>query len=43
MLAEAMRRGSACTGDFTTADHLSMAELPIADVRARFGVVPLSS
>jgi len=43
MLAEAMRRGSACTGDFTIADHLSMAELPIADVRARYGVLPRSS
>jgi len=43
MLAEGFRRGAACTGDFTTADHLAMAELPIAEVRAKFGVPPLSS
>jgi hypothetical protein len=43
MLAEGFRRGAACTGDFTTADHLSMAELPISEVRARYGVPPLSS
>jgi hypothetical protein len=43
MLAEGFRRGAACTGDFTTADHLSMADWPIADVRARYGVPPRSS
>jgi hypothetical protein len=42
MLADAFRRGEACTGDFTAADHLAMVELPLADVRARFGVPPLT-
>ena len=42
MLAEAFRRGEACTGDFTAADHLAMVELPLADVRARFGVPPIA-
>lgn len=41
-LADAFRRGEQCTGDFTTADHLAMVELPLADVRARFGVPPLA-
>jgi hypothetical protein len=41
LLADAFRRGAACTGDFTTADHLALVELPIAEVRARFGVPPL--
>jgi hypothetical protein len=41
-LAEGFRRGEACTGDFTAADHLSMVELPLADVRAQFGVPPLA-
>jgi hypothetical protein len=38
LVAEAMRRGSACTGDFTAADHLALADVPLAEVRARFGV-----
>ena len=41
MLAHAFLRGSRCTGDFTTTDHLALAAVPIADVRARFGVPPL--
>jgi hypothetical protein len=41
LLADAFRRGEACTGDFTTADHLALVELPIDEVRARFGVPPL--
>ncbi len=41
MLAHAMWRGAQCTDDFTTVDHLAMAELPLEDVRARFGVPPL--
>lgn len=36
--AHAMWRGAQCTGDFTTADHLALVELPLADVRSRFGV-----
>ena len=43
MLGEAFRRGSLCTGDFTTADHLALVELPISDVRDRFGVPPRRS
>jgi len=41
LVARAFARGAACTGDFTTADHLAMVELPLDDVRARFGVPPL--
>jgi hypothetical protein len=40
-LAHAMARGAQCTGDFTTADHLAMVELPLDEVRARFGVPPV--
>jgi len=39
--ARALARGSRCTGDFAVADHLGMAVLPLADVRARFGVPPV--
>jgi hypothetical protein len=39
-LAHAMVRGSECAGDFTTADHLAMADRPLAGVRAEFGVPP---
>ncbi|MSO38287.1 MAG: hypothetical protein EXQ69_08565 [Acidimicrobiia bacterium] len=41
MLASAFLRGSQCTGDFTSVDHLALVEMPIADVRAQFGVPPL--
>jgi hypothetical protein len=41
-LADALRRGEQCTGDFTAADHLAMVELPLSEVRARFGVPPLT-
>ena len=40
LLAEGLRRGAACTGDFTAADHLALAALPLDDVRARFGIPP---
>ena len=40
-LADAIRRGEQCTGDFTTADHLAMVERDLADVREQFGVPPL--
>jgi ubiquinone biosynthesis protein Coq4 len=43
LLAEAFLRGSQCTGDFTAVDHLALVELPLADVRGRFGVSPLHS
>jgi hypothetical protein len=41
LVAEAFDRGAACTGDINAADHLALAELPIREVRARFGVRPL--
>lgn len=41
MLAEAFRRGSECRDDFTATDHLALVELPLAEVRRRFGVPPL--
>jgi hypothetical protein len=41
LVAHAMWRGAQCTGDFTTADHLSMIELPLTDVRERYGVPPV--
>lgn len=37
-LAHAMWRGTQCTGDFTSADHLARADRPLEDVRAEFGV-----
>jgi hypothetical protein len=37
-LAHALTRGSQCTGDFTMANHLGMANRPLADVRREFGV-----
>ena len=43
MLARAMWRGSRCTGDFTTADHLAMVDVPLSEVRDRFGVPPLEA
>jgi hypothetical protein len=41
LLGEAFLRGSQCTGDFTSADHLALVELPLSEVRSRFGVPPL--
>ena len=41
LLGEALERGAACSDDFSQADHLALAELPLADVRAQFGVAPL--
>jgi len=38
LLAEAFRRGSECTGDFSTADHLALASTPLSEVQASFGV-----
>ena len=40
LLGEAFLRGSQCTGDFTGADHLALVELPLSEVRGRFGVPP---
>jgi hypothetical protein len=38
LLAEGLKRGAACTGDFTGADHLALAATPLAEVRERYGV-----
>ena len=38
LLGEELARGAACTGDFSPADHFALAPLPIAEVRAQFGV-----
>ena len=40
MFADALRRGAECTGDFVGADLLGMADEPIEDIRARFGIQP---
>jgi hypothetical protein len=37
-IAHALWRGAQCTGDFTTADHLALADQPLAEVRAAFGI-----
>ena len=41
LVADAFRRGTQCTADFSTADHLSMVELTVEQVREKFGVPPL--
>jgi hypothetical protein len=38
ILAEAFRRGAECTGDYTKADHLALADTPLEAVRAQFGI-----
>jgi len=43
LLSEALHRGAQCTGDFTAADHLSLAATPLEEVRARYGVPARSS
>jgi hypothetical protein len=40
LLAEAFHRGVGCTGDYTAADHLGLADQPLEDVRAQFGIPP---
>ena len=41
LLAEAWRRGAACTGDFSRLDHLALAAVPLVEIRQRFHVLPL--
>jgi len=41
LLADTLRRGAACTGDFSSTDHLALAHLLLTGVRAQFGVPPL--
>ena len=43
MFGRAMARGVATTGDFAAADHLAMADRPLEEVRAAFGVLPLDA
>ena len=43
LLGEALERGSQCTADFSQADHMSLAPLPLDEVRAQFNVVPLAT
>jgi ubiquinone biosynthesis protein Coq4 len=40
LLGEAFHRGAQCTSDFSQAEHLTMVDWPLADVRAHFGVPP---
>lgn len=40
LVAEAFARGAACASDFSRADHLSMAHLPLAELRERYHVTP---
>ena len=40
LLGEALWRGAQCTADFSQADHLTLAEWQLADVRSHFGVPP---
>ena len=39
-LADAFRRGEACTGDFSALDHLARADDPLDAVRADCGITP---
>jgi len=40
-LAEALQRGSTCTGDFTSLDHLAIADVPLIEIRRQYNVPPL--
>ncbi|MFA5882942.1 MAG: hypothetical protein WDA60_03740 [Acidimicrobiia bacterium] len=42
LLGEALARGAQCTSDFSQAEHLTMADWALADVRAHYNVVPLA-
>ena len=39
LLAAEIARGGECTADFSRADHFAMAERPLAEIRAEFGVL----
>jgi hypothetical protein len=43
LVADALRRGAACNGDFSSTDHLAIAHLPLAEVREQFDVPPLDA
>jgi hypothetical protein len=38
LVGDAFHRGAQCTSDFSQAEHLTMVDWPLADVRAHFGV-----
>jgi hypothetical protein len=40
LIGSELARGSRCTADFSIVDHLSIAEVPLVEVRAQFGVQP---
>ncbi|NBP85115.1 MAG: hypothetical protein EBU23_02630 [Mycobacteriaceae bacterium] len=42
-LGEGFARGAQCTTDLSQVDHLSLAHLPLEQVRERFSIVPLRS
>ena len=42
LVFEGFERGSNCSGDFSIADHLSMAHLPISQIREMY-LVPAPS
>ena len=39
LLAAEIARGGECTADFSRVDHFAMAERPLAEIRAEFGVL----
>ena len=39
-LADAFRRGEACTGDITTVDFMARRDEQLAEIQAEFGVIP---
>ena len=43
LMVEGFVRGSRCIGDFSEMDHLANADVPVEDIRARFGVPPRRS
>ena len=43
VLADALKRGGRCTGDFSRAHFAALAPLPIEAVRAQFGVLPVTA
>lgn len=40
LLGRELKRGSQCRADFSLVDHFELAPLPLAEVRAAFGVLP---
>jgi hypothetical protein len=40
-LAEALQRGSTCSSDFTSLDHLAIADVPLIEIRREYNVLPL--